>query len=494
MVVELTAARIIAPILGSSVYTWTSVIGVVLLGTSIGNVLGGKIVDRIRTFCVGGMFFWLSSVTVLLIPLSTIFVKNVAFIQVPLWLSVLIAATLLFLVPSMFLGAIYPAMFKLYLQSFSTIGKEAGSVSASWALGSIFGTFLTGFVFIGYLGSNTTLFIVSVILFICGLWLLPLNKFSTITAFLYVAVFLLLFLIQNQRLENPSVIFDKESNYYSVKVADKYDGFQGNTRILFLDVDSHSIENMDGSVRENYTNFYPVFSVLNDAKTKDIAVIGGGSLGISENFKRYYPEAAVLTAEIDPVVTEIAEKYFNTSPYIIENTIPTDGRLFLLRSDKKFDIIFSDAYSSFISVPWHLTTKEFFQTVRGRLNPGGSFAINFISAKTGNESALYDSFVATFSSVFESFYVFTYGKSSEELQNIVLIGMNSQKKFSGDEMRERLLNLPNGSALERHFDENVSIKDDAIVLTDDFAPTDRLLLPAINSYSSDYFKFFQFAI
>src|SRR4030043_2139367 len=46
MVLELVAGRIIARHLGASLYTWTSVIGVVLTGITIGNYLGGRIADR----------------------------------------------------------------------------------------------------------------------------------------------------------------------------------------------------------------------------------------------------------------------------------------------------------------------------------------------------------------------------------------------------------------------------------------------------------------
>ncbi|MHC4542267.1 MAG: fused MFS/spermidine synthase, partial [Planctomycetota bacterium] len=48
MVLELVAARLIARHLGSSLYTWTAVIGVVLAGITIGNYLGGRVADRFR--------------------------------------------------------------------------------------------------------------------------------------------------------------------------------------------------------------------------------------------------------------------------------------------------------------------------------------------------------------------------------------------------------------------------------------------------------------
>src|SRR5687768_7222757 len=45
LVIELIAGRILAPYIGVSLYTWTSIIGVVLAGISLGNYAGGKIAD-----------------------------------------------------------------------------------------------------------------------------------------------------------------------------------------------------------------------------------------------------------------------------------------------------------------------------------------------------------------------------------------------------------------------------------------------------------------
>lgn len=491
MVMELTAARIIAPILGSSVYTWTSVIGIVLLGTSVGNFLGGKFIDKKNSIYAQGIFFWLASISILFIPVFAKLIKHIALMETPLWISVLLASGFLFLIPSFFLGATYPIILKLYLQNISSAGKEAGSISAFWALGSILGTFLTGFVFVGYIGSNNTLFAVSVILFFCSLWLFPKNKNLLLFSFLYLIVFFVSFFIQNSSDSSQAIIFEKESNYFKIRVADENTAFFKKTRILFLDADSHSVENRDGSSSDIYTNFCPAFSVFIDSDISNIAVLGGGSLAISENFKKYYPSAAVTTAEIDPLVTKTAEKYFNTSPYVINHTQTEDGRLFLLRSEKKFDIIFSDAYNSFISVPWHLTTREFFQLAKNKLEPDGAFAINFISTRSGRESGLYQSLGITFSSVFDNFYVFSYGENPLEIQNIILVGINSKKHLPNSNVQEKLSSLPNGDLLAKHFDETAKKETGAIILTDNFAPTDRLMLPAINSYFPKYVRSFK---
>ena len=46
LILEIVAGRILAPYIGVSLYTWTSIIGVVLAGISLGNYVGGQVADR----------------------------------------------------------------------------------------------------------------------------------------------------------------------------------------------------------------------------------------------------------------------------------------------------------------------------------------------------------------------------------------------------------------------------------------------------------------
>ena len=70
MILELVAGRIVAPYVGVSLYTWTSIIGVVLAGISLGNYLGGLLADRWASLrFLGGIFLLggLSSLSVLFV-------------------------------------------------------------------------------------------------------------------------------------------------------------------------------------------------------------------------------------------------------------------------------------------------------------------------------------------------------------------------------------------------------------------------------------------
>src|SRR3989344_8102288 len=68
MTVELISSRIVAPIIGSSVFTWTSVIGITLLGLAAGSYVGGQIADKKDVEKSFPLSFLVSAILVALIP------------------------------------------------------------------------------------------------------------------------------------------------------------------------------------------------------------------------------------------------------------------------------------------------------------------------------------------------------------------------------------------------------------------------------------------
>lgn len=485
MVIELTATRIISPLVGNSIYTWTSVIAVVLFGSSLGNHVGGIIIDRNNNNKnLPSLAYFYCSFFILFIPFLAYVSKGFISYQLPLWLIVVLLCMWLFLIPAFMLGMIYPMLFKQYALNVEKLGAKAGSFSAFGALGSILGTLLTGFVFIGYLGSKETLLCISFILFACGVFLYHGKGTIKIWLLIYVVFITSLYLL-NFHLEK-GVLYQKESSYYNMKIKDGENPLYGKVRTLYLDVDSHSIESISGKDIGIYTNIAPVFSVFKK-EVRDILVIGGGSFELSENFGNVFEKSTVTTIELDPEVVSVAKKYFHTPDEIINNTVIEDGRVFINKNQNKYDIIFSDAYNSLISVPWHLTTKEFFVQTKSRLNSEGVFAVNFIGSLNG-ESAYYESLMMTFSSVFDNFHIFAYGNSFDSVQNIVLVGINSNEKQSDEMIRQKIMQLPKDRHLAVYLKnksdlyqrQNSSVKK--IVFKDDFAPTDRLMMPVIDEY------------
>src|SRR5919202_371268 len=181
LILELVAGRILAPYIGVSLYTWTSIIGVVLAGISLGNYLGGRVADRWPDRRTLGVLLAAGGLTSLaLLPLINVAhppptgqlvdPTNRLGGVLPLdRAAVLIArivviTTVIFFPPSLVLGMVSPVVIKLTLRDLRHSGGLVGKVYALSTLGAILGTFATGFVLVQLLGTRMIVLGVGIVL------------------------------------------------------------------------------------------------------------------------------------------------------------------------------------------------------------------------------------------------------------------------------------------------------------------------------------------
>ena len=168
LVIELVAGRIMAPYVGVSLYTWTSIIGVVLAGISIGAYLGGLLADRYPRPSTLGWLLFLSGLGALSISPLTNLIGEAQF-HTSLMIRILLITTIIFFVPSCLLGMISPVVVKLTLKNLQKTGNVVGKIYAFSTLGSIFGTFATGFFLISWMGTRHILLTMGIILILSAL-------------------------------------------------------------------------------------------------------------------------------------------------------------------------------------------------------------------------------------------------------------------------------------------------------------------------------------
>lgn len=510
MTVEIISSRIVAPIIGSSIFTWTSVIGITLLGLSIGSLVGGEIADRyleiygqkvLSIALLVSMFF-----VYLIIPLS----KNIDFIlnasSSILALSVMVCVVL-FLLPSMAIGTLSPIIFKLYIKDIKNIGKKYGLLSSLWSLGSIAGVFVTGFYFISTIGSSGTIYVVSLILLSFFYFFHIKNIERNSPYFRHQIIFLVslstlialyLLFLQNGYPVSPKIIFQKETAYYNVKVVD-YDLYPqfGWNRILFLDMDAHSVQTENPS-KKFYTDIYPVFSAFSD-NFKNIYVIGAGAYTLPINLRNYYPNSKITVSEIDPELEKVGSTYFDLGKYNIQTDIGDARVKFNAARNshaEKYDLIFGDAYNSFISVPWYLLTKEFISEEKNSLNPNGIYAINFIGSLEGTGSEMFESVYNTVKTVFPNNYIFAFDKDPKKVQNITILGIKNNQPMNYDSLVKKLDKVDSTHFLSRILVDKNSLNEgsgikEGLVLTDDFAPVEHMMADLMNDYFPRYFSLYK---
>ena len=149
-------------------------------------------------------------------------------------------------------------------------------------------------------------------------------------------------------------------------------------------------------------------------------------------YLKKFPEATIDVVEIDPELTQLAREHFRLKDDPRMNIIHEDGRTYINRTNKKYDVFLGDAYKSIYAIPWHLTTVEAAQKTYDLLNDEGVVIINIISAFSGKGSQFLRAETATYKKVFPQVYIFAAHDTVDgnRIQSIVLVALKSKQKPS----------------------------------------------------------------
>ncbi|HTK04220.1 MAG TPA: fused MFS/spermidine synthase [Candidatus Eisenbacteria bacterium] len=398
MVIELVAGRIMAPYLGSSIYTWTSVIGVILMGITAGNWVGGVIAERgAKWKTVGAMFFLAAFASVISFYTYQPIYWAVNGLQPTLAVASFLFAMTGFFPASFFLSMVTPMVITLRLDSLKKTGTTVGGIYAISAMASILGTFLTGYVLIALLSVRIIVLMVAAVLMLTGILALA-DKALVKGA----PMLLFLALLWMGLLAPP--FCRMETAYYCVRIHDIGSGAQG--KALLLDHLVHSFVTPDPRfLAYDYEAIYSVateyVSRNKSEKPLDALFIGGGGYVMPRFIEANYKIGDLTVVEIDPGVTRASQVYLGYLPDGPIHNVNMDARVYMngMKDDKKYDIIFGDAFNDY-SIPFHLTTKEFVTMVRKHLAPNGVYALNVIDSNRNGQ--VLGSFIDTLSQVFPS--------------------------------------------------------------------------------------------
>ncbi len=487
LVIEMVAGRILAPFVGVSLYTWTSIIGIILAGISIGAYIGGKLVDRYPRRKTLGILLLLSGVAALaIIPLTNL----VAAYQFPFSLMwrIFTVTAIIFFIPGCILGTISPVVVRLTLQNLNKAGNVIGKIYAFSTLGAITGTFATGFLLISWMGTRNIIFTMGVILIITALLAGGLFK-KRIAMSTFVAVCALslvpLYIAAYRNPLNDRTYYYKESDYYTIKLTKtKSSDRQTPLETLVLDHLIHSYVSLDNPLHIEYDYEKIYAEVLKwmyepQSSFKSLSIGGGGY-----TFPRYmelsYPKASIDVVEIDPEITRVVYKYLGLPRDTRIRTFNTDGRWFVMNCKEKYDIIFTDAFND-LSIPYHLTTREFVRQLNGTLNDDGILMSNVID--NFQKGAFLPSYLRTLGEVFGERNVHLISIRPDfknvRISTFIVVATKGNRDISRfdawlkDKLQGRAKSVLVSDALMGELRANRQ----SIVLTDDYAPVDNLIAP-----------------
>lgn len=482
MALEVAAFRIIGKTFGSALRETTTVIAVFLAAMSVGYWAGGVAVNRRPRPSTLVYALLVSAAAMLLVPsIDAAISPRIAASGLALASHAFLATSVLFAIPTVLLAATSPIAIRLFATSRSASGANAGGISALSTAGSIVGSLATAFFLIDWLASMTrTVLFVSACAAALATSIVSAGFFSRRRggehAPLLGALSLLMLAAVGASFAfsgsagGPTgaglgtVVFAGDSPYHHVKVRDR-----AMFRELQFDISIQSRMRRG----DPYGPGLPYVDAMHVARLlrpgiRRVLLIGLGGGTVAKQIVHDDPRAVVDAVEVDPLVVGVARRYFGLQPGPRLRVHVQDGRTFLARSRERWDLVIVNAYTTNRygdTIPPHLVTREFFESVASHLAPGGILHFHLAFSST----PLMPSLQATIGTVFT-----TVLRTNGEIlaSNAPLLRDSASLRHAAATAPfSRYPNLP--AAIDRL--SAAPAPAGALVLTDDYAPVDTLL-------------------
>jgi len=375
---ELLAIRQTIPFIGSGTDTVSIIIAAVLMPLAFGYQSGG----RFKPGVYKGKFvsirdkliFNLQTASAILLvglsyPLLNLFFIGMLETGLSHRLVMITIYSAIFLViPVYLLGQTIPLCSNYF--SKERLSKITGKILFFSTMGSFLGAVFSTLILMSTIGVHYTVAINFVILFGLVL-LLSKNKLSEKVMFSAAIMVVAIYLNSGHIMTMFQIVENNKYNTIAVYVDD-----DGGRHLSLNNNDSSMYD--DNGKKHDYIEFIErmtVNAVPEGSQKIDVLVLGAGAFTFGHNDEIN----AYDYVDIDASLQNIAEKYI-LKEKLKENKVfhPVPARAFLTSTKKKYDIILLDAYFGDRTIPEHLVTKEFFDAVKAKLEPGGIVVANFI--------------------------------------------------------------------------------------------------------------------
>ena len=483
MAVELAASRLLAPYFSSSQIVYTIIIGTVMIAMALGNIWGGRTADKnpnpdrlYARLMVSAV--WIAAIPLvgkyIIIGISALLVFTVSS-NLLIW-AAFFTCMVIFVFPLFLLGTVTPSLVKYTVDSLDDSGKVVGTLGAFNTIGSIIGTFLPTFVTIPAVGTSVTFLIFSSILLLLGLAYFVSARMRLVKR----AVCVLLFagcsvsaFFDSFAFWEEDLLYEGESIYNYLQVKETDDSVILSTNVLF---GVQSIMKKDESLTGMYYDYAlaaPVMAGVPEKEEPKILILGMGTGTFAAQCGRYFSHASVEGVEIDQKITDLAGEYF-ALPKTVE-VATYDGRAYLNVNREKYDVIMVDAYQD-ITIPFQMSSKEFFSMVRDHLTEDGVMVVN-MNMHTEKEGNINQYLSDTIASVFPEVY-------TVEVPHTTNRELFACVKEGGPERLDRPALEPGqgelGAMMEKVAGGLSTYERGSYLLTDDKAPVELLGMSVID--------------
>ncbi len=487
MAAELGAQRLLAPYFSSSQIVWTIIIGTIMIALALGAVFGGRWADKDPNPDKLYMRILIAAVWIALVPLVgkyiVLLISGALIVSVStnfLVIAAFISCMVIFVPPLFLLGTVTPGLNKFATTSLSDNASVVGRLSACNTIGSILGTFLPTFVTIPAVGTFITFLIFSGLLLALPIIYFLSSQVHRVACAVSVVVFAASALFSPMTgfafwMDRKTLAYEGESMYNYLQAQNLADRTILSTNVLF-GVQSVTMKT-DGLTGMYYDTALAAPALAEHADSALILGMGTGTY--ARQLRKYSPQTKITGVEIDDRITKLAADYFEEPQDISVATY--DGRAWLAASHEKFDVIMVDAYQD-ITIPFQMSSKEFFTLVYDHLADGGVMVVNMNMISDGRGS-INEALTDTIASVFGARNMVTSDVSRTTNRELFAKRMGDgarsieasiRRMDEGDSTLDRAV-----QAVDPTF-RDVTVSAVPTVLTDDKAPVEVLGMRAID--------------
>ncbi|WP_296693615.1 spermidine synthase [Ruminococcus sp.] len=408
MAVELGASRLLAPYFSSSQIVWTIIIGTIMIAMALGNIYGGRSADKNPDPDKLYGRILIASVWIAAVPfIGKLAIAGIAGLLVItintnflIWAAFL-TCMIVFVYPLFLLGTVTPSLVKYTVDSLDDSGKTVGTLGAANTIGSIIGTFVPTFISIPAVGTAVTFLIFAGIMLVIGLIYFISSKSGAVKTGIAAALFIVCCFtspIMGFAFWEKGLAYEGESVYNYLQVSEDDSSVYLSTNVLF-GVQSVYVKSGELSgMYYDYAMAAPLMTASPD--NADMLILGMGTGTYAKQCTNYFSNITAEGVEIDDKITDLAHRYFDLPENIKVTTY--DGRAFLNGCDKKYDIIMVDAYQD-ITIPFQMSSKEFFTLVKKHLKDNGVMVVN-MNMRSESADGINSWLADTISSVFGNVY------------------------------------------------------------------------------------------
>lgn len=500
MAVELGASRLLAPYFSSSQIVWTIIIGTIMIAMALGNIYGGRSADKNPNPDKLYGRILIAAVWIALIPfvgkyiilgISALLVFTVNN-NLLIW-AAFSACMVIFVFPLFLLGTVTPSLAKYSVESLEESGKVVGNLGAFNTIGSIIGTFLPTFVTIPAVGTSITFLIFAGVLMLLGIIYFVSCRAGKVKCAVSVVILIISCIFGSSdsfAFWEKDLTYEGESIYNYLQVKENDEKVYLSTNVLFGVQSVYVKEEKLTGMYYDYAMAAPLMAGLSKKDGMNILILGMGTGTYATQCSRYYDNVVCTGVEIDEKITKLARQYFELPENVKVTTY--DGRAYLNAIDEKYDVIMVDAYQD-ITIPFQMSSVEFFTLVREHLTPDGVMVVN-MNMRGSSEGNINQHLSDTISQVFDEVYTVDVGRTTNcqlfasSNKTMMETFYDEVEALSSDNALQAELKNFMEQKLEGHL---VAYEAGSYIMTDDKAPVELLGMQVIDEIIKDEVMYYK---